>query len=219
MACASYKTGLPPESPFWNFEQTTIMKISLIKTILTSLLVAGAANAVPITGTINISSYFDPSFSFNTSDVGPGANSVTFGAGPNSSITGVSGSYSGLLPVGPAPNVRYYNFTYAPFVGPIAPLWQTTSGPAASFNLTSITGIDETIGLGLTGTGIAFLQGYDPTPGSWTFTASANGGTFSFDSINSPERRVPDGGATLALLGVGVLGLGGMRRLLPSAKK
>ena len=184
-----------------------------IKILLTSLLVAGAAQALPITGTINISSFADNAFNVNYV-----TNTVTFGAGTNAIVTNPTGSYLGLLGAG----VHYNSFVYSPFVGPISPLWMTTTGaPASSFNLTSITFIDENVGnsLTLTGLGIAFVDGFDPTVGSWSFTATQNGTTFGWDSINSPAPRVPDGGATLALLGLGVLGLGGMRRFLPSLKK
>ena len=179
---------------------------------LVSFILAGAATAAPITGSINISSFNDSSFSFNTV-----ANTVTFGAGNNALVTNASGSYTGLL----LATIHYNNFTYSP-LSVVNPLWATTSGaPISSFDLTSISFIDENPGvsLTLTGLGIAKVAGFDNTVGSWSFTATQNGATFGWDSINSPAPRVPDGGATLALLGVSILGLGGMRRFLPSLKK
>ncbi len=184
-----------------------------IKILLASLLVSGAAHAVPITGAINISSFADSAFNVNY-----GTNTVTFGTGTNAIVTNPTGSYLGLLGAG----VHYNSFVYSPFVGPISPLWfTTTGGPSSSFTLTSITFIDENVGnsLTLTGLGIASVAGFDPTVGSWSFTATQNGSNFGWDSINSPAPRVPDGGATLALLGVSVLGLGAVRRFLPSLKK
>ncbi|MES2925083.1 MAG: VPDSG-CTERM sorting domain-containing protein [Verrucomicrobiota bacterium] len=184
-----------------------------IRILLTSLLVAGAANAAPITGTINISSFNDDTFNVNY-----GTNTVTFQAGNNALVTNTTGSYTGLL----GATVHYNTFVYSPFVGPINPLWVTTSlAPLSSFSLTSITLVDELPGvsLTLTGLGIASVFGFEDTVGSWSFTATQNGSSFGWDSINSPAPRVPDGGATLALLGVSVLGLGGMRRFLPSLKK
>lgn len=193
---------------------------AVIKILLGSLLVTGAANAAPITGSINIASFADNAFNVNYV-----TNTVTFGpgnaSGTNAIVTNASGSYSGLIGFPPV-GVHYNSFVYSPFVGPINPLWVTTTGaPTSSFSLTSITFIDEIVGssLTLTGLGIAKVAGFDDTVGSWSFTATQNGTTFGWDSINSPAPRVPDGGATLALLGVSVLGLGGMRRFLPSLKK
>ena len=186
---------------------------ALTKILLTSFLVVGAANALPVllpvTGSINIASTAPSSFN---------ASSVTFGAGNNSIVTSATGSYTGLF----LATVHYNSFTYLPFSGPISPLRSTTSGsPTSSFNLTSISSRDYNPGfsLSLSGLGVAKVAGFDDTVGKWTFTASQDGTIFGFDSINSPAPRVPDGGATLALLGVGILGLGGMRRLLPSLKK
>ncbi len=186
-----------------------------IKILLLSLLVAGAAHAVPITGTINIASFAD-----NTFNVNYVSKTVTFGAGANAIVTNPTGSYFGLL----GASVHYNSFVYSPFVGPISPLWFTMSGaPSSSFNLTSITFINENVGnsLTLTGLGVASVAGFDPTVGTWSFTATqgkvGTTAVFGWDSINTP--RVPDGGATLALLGVSVLGLGGVRRFLPALKK
>ena len=188
----------------------------VIRILLASLFAAGAASAVPIAGSINISSFNDPAFSFNT-----GTNQVSFGAGNNAIVTNRSGSY----PLAMLTNtVHYNNFNYTGTPGPLvaSPLWFTTAPNLglASFNLANISFVDENPGISLTlrGEGIAQLAGFDNTPGTWRFTATQNGATFGWDSINT-SARVPDGGATLALLGLSVLGLGGVRRFLPSLKK
>lgn len=185
-----------------------------ISIVLASLLAAGAVNAAPITGSINIVSFSDPMFAFNTT-----TNTVTFGPANNAIVSATLGSsYAGL--VFPGAPVHYNSFNYGALPGSVAvaPLWITTAGTLASFDLTTITSIGEPAGfLNLAGTGTAKLAGFTETRGDWTFTATNNRGEFSFTSINTP--RVPDGGATLALLGVSVLGLGGMRRFLPSLKK
>lgn len=191
-----------------------------IRIILASLLLAGAASAAPITGHIGIVSFSDPAFAFNTV-----TNTVTFGGGANAIVSGVSGSYLALLPLLPVIPVHYNSFVYPAGPGPlvVTPLWATIAPGLASFNLGSISSVAEISGvsLTLTGVGMASLIGFDSTPGNWSFTATQNvSGTtavFGWDSINSP--RVPDGGATLALLGMSVLGLGGVRRFLPALKK
>ena len=188
-----------------------------IRIILASLLLAGAASAVPIAGSISIVSFLDPAFSFDLT-----ANTVTFGVGANAIVSNRSGSYALAIPVLiPTVGVHYNSFTYSPLGGSISPIWATTAPNLglASFDLSSISFIDENpgIGLALRGDGMAKLAGYDDTRGTWSFTATQNGTVFGWDSINST--RVPDGGATLALLGMSVLGLGGVRRFLPSLKK
>ncbi len=191
--------------------------IPRIRIILASLLLAGAASAVPIAGSISIVSFADPAFSFDLT-----ANTVTFGSGANAIVSNRSGSYSIAIPLLiPTVGVHYNSFAYSPLSGAISPIWATTAPNLglASFDLSSISFIDENPGVSLTlrGDGVAKLAGFDNTFGTWSFTATQNGTSFGWDSINST--RVPDGGATLALLGMSVLGLGGVRRFLPALKK
>ena len=65
-----------------------------IRIILASLLLAGAASAVPIAGSISIVSFLDPAFSFDLT-----ANTVTFGVGANAIVSNRSGSYALAIPV------------------------------------------------------------------------------------------------------------------------
>ena len=69
--------------------------------------------------------------------------------------------------------------------------------------------------LSITGTGTISGNGFDPTPGVWNFTSqtpSANG-IFSF-SAGTSGQGVPDGGTTVALLGLGLAGVELIRRRL-----
>lgn len=98
-------------------------------------------------------------------------------------------------------------FAFNPFGGSVTPLWSTDAGPAASFDLTAITNVEQ-IGdntLDLVGKGTMYLVGYDATPGSWVFTANQGGGSFSWSSSNA---TVPEGGTTAALLGLGLIAVG-----------
>jgi len=66
----------------------------------------------------------------------------------------------------------------------------------------------------ITGTGTISGNGFDPTQGTWSFTAqspSANG-VFSFSA--SGGFVTPDGGTTAALLGLSLVGLEFLRRRL-----
>lgn len=60
------------------------------------------------------------------------------------------------------------------------------------------------------GTGMVMGNGYDPTPGTWSFTTQepSAGNRFTF----SASSAVPDGGTTVAMFGFSLLGLYGARR-------
>ncbi|CAN5269579.1 hypothetical protein BH23VER1_BH23VER1_13120 [soil metagenome] len=63
--------------------------------------------------------------------------------------------------------------------------------------------------LAVSGTGTISGNGFDPTPGVWNFTTQEPDamGIFSFSSSTSSLASVPDGGATVALFGLSLLGL------------
>lgn len=67
--------------------------------------------------------------------------------------------------------------------------------------------------LAVTGTGFIKKDGFRNTPGTFSFTTQGPDGESTF-SFSSTVKSVPDGGATLALLGVSFLGLGGVSRLI-----
>ena len=70
----------------------------------------------------------------------------------------------------------------------------------------------------ISGTGTISGNGFDVTSGTWSFTAqspSANG-VFSF-SASDGFNGVPDGGTTASLLGIGLVGVGLLRRRLATA--
>jgi hypothetical protein len=104
--------------------------------------------------------------------------------------------------------------------GALAGLW---SVGGFTFDLTqSAIAFQGVIGpsefLNVTGTGMLTGNGFTSTPGTWSFTSQFPGNSsttgvveFSFSATNV---AVPDGGTTMALFGVSLLGLGAVRRKL-----
>ncbi len=97
----------------------------------------------------------------------------------------------------------------------ISPFW--TAG-SFTFDLTASSKLPSSTPtfLDVSGFGTVSAAGFAPTAGTWTFTissasGSANNGNFSFQS-SATSAGVPDGGATVALLGFSLLGLHGVRR-------
>ena len=103
------------------------------------------------------------------------------------------------------------------------PIWSFNSGPVAlfwqvdgfTFNLIVSTIIYQANGfLSVWGTGVITGHGYTSS-GTWRFTAQDDpaDGVFSFSAST-----VPDGGPTVALLGLALAGIEGIRRKLRKAK-
>ncbi|MBA3609294.1 MAG: VPDSG-CTERM sorting domain-containing protein [Chthoniobacterales bacterium] len=67
----------------------------------------------------------------------------------------------------------------------------------------------------ISGTGTISGNGFDPTVGTWSFTSQSPSadGMFSFSS-GSSANGVPDGGTTMALLGIALVGIEIARRKL-----
>ena len=83
-----------------------------------------------------------------------------------------------------------------------------------SFDLTSSTRYYDPAGLGFlsaSGYGVIRKVGLEDTTGTWSFSTQRPGAGNLFTFSASGE-AIPDGGTTVALLGVSLLGLHGLRR-------
>ena len=188
-----------------------------LKTILTVLIIglvscglfSQQAQAVPIVGGISLAG----GYTTNTGDVNTATAFTSF---PSVFVISVSGSYTGVGTGLGTPAVTMNGFTFNPFSGAITPLWTFVSaGNTYSFDLTALTSRQQTGNNTLTlfGTGTLHITGFTDTPGNWNFTANQFGDTFSFSSSNGAV-AAPDSGSAVALLGIALAGIEGVRRVL-----
>lgn len=173
---------------------------STIAATLGVLALASTAHAQPITGVIG----FNGIAVLNSPNLAV-ATTVTSWTGAKVGATH-TGSFSSIATDTPALFTGGWVFGSG-----INPLWQVGG---FTFNLSSsvIEGQNSN-SLVVSGTGMITGNGFTPTPGTWRFSTQqpADGNKFEF---SASSRAVPDGGTSVAMLGLSFLGLGGLSRLV-----
>ena len=190
-------------------------------------MLSSPAEAVPLTGEFSKTGIFEPFLCTAGVCVGStlsAANAIdvtTMTGTPTPGVTGpiTAGSATGdFLTVldlnGDVGQMRDFSFAGTGSASfPLAPIASFELFPNLTFNLATLSVVSQSSAvLVLTGTGTFIAPGFDATPGTFVLTGqTAGGSSFSF-SASQAATGVPDGGATLALLGLGMLGLGYVRR-------
>ena len=189
------------------------MKSITIKSLLAAaLLLPFAANAVPISGDIGLSGALLPTCGGISAgcdmDVADGLDFDN----DQALVTFATGDFA-LAGLGFGSIAAINDFEFDPFAG-IDPLW--TAG-GFSFALTDLNILMQTSSfLEMRGTGMISGGGLDDTLGNWSFSADLASGatTFSWSSTAAPV-PAPEPGI-LVLVGMGLIGGFGARRLTRS---
>ncbi len=90
---------------------------------------------------------------------------------------------------------------------PVSPLWKMSDFSFSLFSLTNAVAASSY--LNVQGTGIVYGNGFAPTEGSFWLGGVGSDGNYKFEFSTTLAKgvSVPDGGATVFLLGGGLLGL------------
>ena len=199
----------------------TPMKIIPVPQLLGSVILAisgfalsAQAVSIPIAGNISLSGTITMNgSSFVTATAFTSFQDVTVGGG-----SAVSGAYTGTS----GSTVTVTPFTFSPPTAstPLNPLWTFIyNGDTYSFDLSVLhEDYASPTGILLSGLGTALITGpgtqYLPTSGTWNFSSQSQGlTTFTFSSTTIvPAQTIPDGGATVAMLGASMIGLVMLKR-------
>jgi hypothetical protein len=190
-------------------KHNTIPKLGA--SLLAALGLTAAANAAFIQGTIDFagSAIMVDSSNVVTSDL---AAACAVQSWPAAFVLSTDGNYAGV-PLGTTVTLAT-PWTFCP-PGPETPLWSINGYAGMTFDLVSATVVTQNSAfLNIKGSGIAHMVGYDDTPGTWLFTSQGSAGSDNKFSWSSNSAVTPDGGTTMALFGVSLLGLGAVRRKL-----
>ncbi|MBA3386038.1 MAG: VPDSG-CTERM sorting domain-containing protein [Chthoniobacterales bacterium] len=98
----------------------------------------------------------------------------------------------------------------------------TSGGKTFSFDLTKLISATFTPGtFSLSGLGVARITGFEDTRATFSVQGTGNGFRFTLlqasETAPAPGGQVPDGGSAIALLGIAIVGIEGLRRKFATA--
>ena len=200
-----------------NQKERNKMKKTILAVLATgfscALLVTQQAKAVPttISGELDLGG----SVSYDSTSLASAKEVKTwynvFGTAGLSSVTGATGDFSGIALGSDATMTAPWVF------GSGQPALWSVGGFTFDLLTSAIVSQSSTF-LNITGTGTISGNGFLNTQGVWSFTStSANGGTsvkFGFTA----STVAPDGGSAVALLGIALAGIEGVRRMFRARK-
>jgi hypothetical protein len=173
------------------------------------------AQAIPITGSVEFFGSATPT------GASPGLPISVHFTNPWHPLAGI-GVYAGVTSGTPA-TFNDFSFTgdgsLAVLTGTVAPLWTFSfGGETFSFDLLALTnGHTEAGSMSFSGTGIAHGSGvtaFDDTPATIALQGSGQNFNFSISTSTTTSIGVPDGGTSVGLLGIALVGIVILRRQL-----
>jgi hypothetical protein len=194
----------------------------IILAVLATVFVS--AQAYAFTGTVSFTGTMSQT---NTTKKGVTTTHNNFNADWMTSLLPNTGAYAGVPP-GVSTTMFDFSFTgnntLSPTLigGPISPQWTFTYlGVTYSFNLEALTSastIRTVTGTTIaeTGSGTAFITGLGSTSAVWSLSGVIGKEVvFGVQTLATPA---PDGGSAVALLGIALAGIEGVRRVIRARK-
>jgi VPDSG-CTERM motif len=178
--------------------------LALVAAIAAAAFTPHQAQAMQITGLLNLHG----TATLDNTHLGSAAAVVQFSG--VTSAGGNTGSFAGILDgtsVAMTSSKYFFNSSTS------TSMFLSVGGFTFDLNTSSVHFQDNT-GLIVTGTGTIMGNGFSPTPGAWSFSVTNPAGrphaTFAFQA-GVEALPAPDSGMTVALLGLGLIGLAAFR--------